>query len=556
MSFPLHKGADKKFIKAVPESTREINSDTVIPFGFFIELVGAPGHGEVLKAFDFKLRLKTNMAAYNTAANNNGPNGTSSDSDKAIPRIYVTNIHNNSGTVVLGEKNIVNVYTSPPSAVNARTTKNDATTDVRPKRCDHVPSMRGKRSLNDEGFEASSTSRQLCLASKREERRTEDSPVYEGGEFKRQKKKDRNRTKRYKRNSRSFTPSSDDETLNSALNAELTLESGNNSSFEQVMHSFHFYSKRLHPLRDNGCWAEFDLVAQELLNQTGGELTCQILICLEKAVSLSYQRKLEESEEMLNDEVSKIAQTDGRVRLLLEVLLNCYLAQLYRRRKLLGKTHECLEKAKKNSSGFPPCLAVAIFFYEEGSYKRDFAAMLHGPKKEREIAEAKKDMQCCVELCCGLDREKVYVGKQHFADSKLVNINLQCETSASRKENINSGNIKEAEKRLRTLRRNDYCKNEAQGAKIQRLKAEVDFNYRIHEFLKAEKIAKEALEIVQRLGFNLEKKPFEDRLKDIRRKMTESPESSCYGIYRETPRATDSSSGSPSSKNNSPQCSE
>ena len=492
----------------------------------------------------FKLRLKTNMAAYNTAANNTGPNGTSSVSDRAIPRIYVANIYNNSGTVVLGNNNIVNVCTSPPSAVsrlgrerdaqfsNARTTENDATTDIRPRSYDCVPFYRD------------------C---KRAERRKEDSLVCEVSEFVRQKKRDRMRMKRQKRNSRSSTSNSDDETPGSALNAELALESGNNSSFEQGLRSFHFYSKRLHPLRDNGRWADFDRVAQELLNQTGGDLTCQILICLEKGVSLSYEKKLEEAEEMLNDEVCNIAQTGGSIRLLLEVLSNCYLAQLYRRRKMLGKTDECLNNAKKISSGFPPCLAVAILLYEDCSYKRDFAAMLHGSGKELAIAKAKKDMQCCVDLCCRLDREEVYVRKQHFAVSKIASMDLQCETSASRKENINSGNIEEAGKRLQTLRNDDiYCKNEAQGARIQRLKAEGDLYFRIDKFSKAEKIAKKALAIAERLGFNLEIKPLEDRLNDIRQKMTESSEPSRCEIYRHIPRATDSSSGSPSSKNNSP----
>ena len=496
------------------------------------------------------------MAAYNTATNITGPNGTSSDSDRAIPRIYNANIQNNSGTVVLGENIIVNVYTSAPRAVtglgrecdahlsNAGTTENDSTTDIRPRSYDCVPFSRGKRSLNDEGSAASASSQQLYQDCKRAERK-ENSIVDEVGEFVTQKKRDRKRLKRQKRNSRSSTASSDDRTPGSPLNAELAPENSNDSSFVQGLRSFHFYSKRLHPLRDNGRWADFDREAQELLNQTGGDLTCQILLCLEKGVSLSYQRKLQESEDMLNDAVSNIAKIRGSVCPLLEELSHCYLAQLYRRKKMLGKTAKCLNTAKKKSSGFPPCLAVAILLYEDGSYKRDFAAMLHGSGKDLALAKAKKDMQSCVDLCCGFDREQVYVGKQHFAVSKMANMNLECETSASRKENINLGNIEEAGQRLHALRSDDYRKNETQGAKIQRLKAEVDLYYRINEFTKAEKIAEEALEIAERLGFKLERKPFEDRLMDIRRKMTESPKPSSYEKYRETRRATDSSSGSP-----------
>lgn len=81
------------------------------------------------------------------------------------------------------------------------------------------------------------------------------------------------------------------------------------------------------------------------------------------------------------------------------MLSKCYLAAIYRRRKMLGKTVECLDEAKKISSRFPPCLAIAILLYEEGSYNRDFAAMLSGVQKKNAIREAKEFMQSCADLC-------------------------------------------------------------------------------------------------------------------------------------------------------------
>ena len=76
------------------------------------------------------------------------------------------------------------------------------------------------------------------------------------------------------------------------------------------------------------------------------------------------------------------------------------MCQVSRRKKFLDQANIYVRKAKEKSRGFPPCLAVAIVLYEEGSYKRDFAATVKGWRKEEAIAEAKEVMERCVELCC------------------------------------------------------------------------------------------------------------------------------------------------------------
>ena len=80
--------------------------------------------------------------------------------------------------------------------------------------------------------------------------------------------------------------------------------------------------------------------------------------------------------------------------------------------------------------------------------------------------------------------------------------------------------------------------------------------YRIENFPEAEKRALEALELVDTLECYLERKPFRDRLEDIRRTMASSSKSSSSEKYRETPRPAGFSSDSPSSRNNSPHSSE
>ena len=94
------------------------------------------------------------------------------------------------------------------------------------------------------------------------------------------------------------------------------------------------------------------IVLPIILDQAGGNLTYQIIISLEKSLPLSYQNRLEESENLLNEAAEKIAQTRRSVRPLLEMLSKCYLAAVYRRRKMLGKTIEFLDEANTSTTEY------------------------------------------------------------------------------------------------------------------------------------------------------------------------------------------------------------
>ena len=462
---------------------------------------------------------------------------------------------NKYGTVINGDNTVIN-SSAPNSASlvpfrNERIPQSDENFETRSPSNHFVPCSRGRQSAATWETKPSANNLQHRRDYKRGKRK-DDNHVNEVSEFMRKKKNDRRRMKRQKRNSRQSSPSSDDDIRDSTFNELAALDS-DGSGLQQGLQTFHSCSKLLHPLRDNGRWADFDRVAQELLDKAAGDLTCRIIICLEKSVALSYQKEIERSEDMINNAVTEIDKTSGSDRCLLEVLSNCYLAGLHRRKKEIGTTQHYLEIAGKFASGFPCCLPVAILLYEKGSFERDFAAQLLGSKKEPSITEAKRLMQSCVDLCHRLDHEQVYVGKEHFAVSKLAIINLHCETSTSRNETIDQSSIEEAGKYLDTLQTDSYSNTELQGAKIQRLKAKVDFYYRIDKFREAEKYAQEALEMAERLGFNLEKTPLNERLTDISRKIMETSSSE---TFRESPEIIDSSSGSLSSRNNSPNSSE
>ena len=275
---------------------------------------------------------------------------------------FFVNVYNNSGTVVVGSHNIVNVHPLATRSVTSLQRENIVAISHERVAEDGLQIVRFGCSVEQSSVAKSqSSSRVSCLSGsfakgenvekmkisnffqvvKNEQQYREckrektKRNLGEEGEKLKRKRRGRKRIKRRKRNSRSSTTSSDEDLKGTTL-YELPFES-NSSSFQEGLQSFYFYCTHLHPLRDNGQWSKFDVLAQQLLGQVGSDLTSRILICLEKSVALCYQKKVEESEELIKDAEKRIAQTSGSVRLLLEMLSNCYRAGLYRRRKIFGQ---------------------------------------------------------------------------------------------------------------------------------------------------------------------------------------------------------------------------
>ena len=127
-------------------------------------------------------------------------------------------------------------------------------------------------------------------------------------------------------------------------------------------------------------------------------------------------------------------------------------------------------------------------------------------------------------------------------------IDLRCESSVSRRKSISLKSIEEAKKSLDTLQSDYYSQREVQSAKIQRLIAKVDFNYRLEKYEEAEKVGQEALKMAKKLEYNLDVIPLEERLLDIHEKMAPSNSE----VFRHVSGIIESSS----SKNNTPYSSE
>lgn len=463
----------------------------------------------------------------------------------------VVNINDNSGTVVVGDNNVINVPSPAPSsttglqrdALFASWNENSA------KGSD--PTICGSvylESISKFFAVRKSGHKPHYRRYVREKRKCLPGAATENP---RNKQSNRKRIKRQRCNSGHSTSSSGDDWRDATLN-ERSLEN-DSSSFQRALEIYHSCITSLHPLLYNGRWAEFENRAQELLHlKTDGDVAREIIILLEKSVVLSLKRDLQQSEDTIYRAVKKIKQSSGSVRLLLEVLSNCYLAMLYRRRKLLGKTEKCLKTARRIASGFPPCLPVVFLLYEEGSLYKETASFLLGPRpKDPAAVEAKKLFQSCINLCLYLDRNQIYVRKQHLAVSKLASINFHCETSLSRSNSVSQKMVEEGRKSLETLQTEHYSSKETRGTKIQRLIAKVDLFYRLAKFRESQTVAQEALEMAETLEYNLDVMRLQGRLADIRRRIAESASAEAF---RAIPAVIDSCSGS--SKNNTPYSSE
>lgn len=471
---------------------------------------------------------------------------------------YFVTIHRNSGTVLIGRNNVANVQS--PTSCSATVLPTDSSRAEVHLTVDTVNISDPDYLQQFNGSVSQQTSR-LTHLNKMLTNNNEPTgiskffPVVKKKKCchvasSRKQRKKLNDPKRRKRNPR-FSSSSSREDFGETKIQELAFQS-DSPNLEQALQYFSECITHLHPLRDNGQWDNFERVAQDL-QKNASDLPYHTIIQLEKSLVLILQGKLEESENVINDAMKNtIPQMSGAIRLLLEVLSNCYLGQLNRRRKMFGKVERCLQKAKEKSARFPPSLPLTILLYEEGGYLRDFAATIQGSKKELAIIKAKEVTKRCVDLCCRLDCEqKLYTRKQHIAISRMVITNLNCETRVSRSKRIPKKKIEEAKKLLETLENDYFNQTETQGAKIQRLMATVDLQYRLGNLVEAATISQEALEIAKRLEFNLDVMPLEERLGEIHQKIIESSGSK---FFREIPKIIDSSSCS--SKNNTPYSSE
>ena len=360
----------------------------------------------------------------------------------------------------------------------------------------------------------------------------------------------RKRRKSQRCNPNYTTSCSGDDWSHAVTLNELSFEI-DSSSFQQAVQTLHCCVNALHPLLMNGRWAEFERLAEELLLKDDVvNPTREIIVVLEKDLAFALRMNdLERTEDMMNNTVKKIEQTSGSVRLLLEVFSKCYLASLYRRRKMFGKAEMCLEVARKIASGFPPCLPVMLLLYELGSFKMEIASMFPGSRTEYSGAtEGKKLLDSCVKMCVQLDGESFSMYYEHHGVTKIALMNLNCETSVSRNKDIKRQKILETEKRLDSLESEVYRSKESQLSKIYRLLAKMDLFYRRNKYHDAKEIAQETLELVETLGFKIEVTRLQARLTDIRRKIRES---SGNEAFRDRPKIIGSCSSTNNSSNSS-----
>ena len=168
----------------------------------------------------------------------------------------------------------------------------------------------------------------------------------------RKSRKKLNDPKRRKRNPR-FSSSSSGEDFGQTKVKKLAFQNDSPNQ-EQALQYFIECITHLHPLRDDGQWDNFERVTQDILEKNANDFPYQTIIKLEKSLVLILQGRLEESENLINDVMKNIPQMSGAIRLLLEVLSNCYLGQLNRRKKNVWQCREMFEKGKGKISQVSP----------------------------------------------------------------------------------------------------------------------------------------------------------------------------------------------------------
>ena len=353
-----------------------------------------------------------------------------------------------------------------------------------------------------------------------------------------QKKQYNRQGRKRQRCNPNYTTSSSGEDRREATLNERSLEI-DGKTFQQALQTVHCCVNALRPLLLNGRWAEFERLAEEILlkDDAVSRPTREIIVVLEKSLAFCFRgNELEQAEDMMNNAVKNIEQTSGPVRFLLEVLSKCYLAPVYRMRKMFGKAEKCLEVGRKIASGFPTCLPRMLLLYELGSFKMEIASMFLGSRTEYSGAtEGKKLLENCIVMRSRLaECEEICMYCHQVAISKIALMYLNCERSVSRnKDIVSQKNIKEGEKLLEALETEFDSSKESQLAKIQRLIVKVDLFYCRKKYNDAEKIAQETLELIESLGFKMEVTRLQARLTDIRRKITECSKN---GTFRESVR--------------------
>ncbi|XP_067028090.1 uncharacterized protein [Acropora muricata] len=297
-------------------------------------------------------------------------------------------------------------------------------------------------------------------------------------------------------------------------------------TFEKSTKRFHIILNRLHCLRDNGNFEDFTNVVDGMLMNSKGDLELELLILLEKSVIVSDQNDLENSEAMVLEALSKLKNSEAKVKMrdYLLTMAHVYLNSIYRRQHKHGKAASTIAVAEQvlpKSQNEITRFFQAHILYEMASNLTIYinSVPLHLSARKKLVEQSKHYLRQCIDLSIELDGGNVYIKEHQFGLLKLASLDLNCGTRAAREQITSDKCVADAQTCLRAVQ--EKCEDEmSEGLKIQFLRAKSDLNYRLGEFKTAQSEASQALSLAETLGFNSEIIPIQERLEDISKLIT------------------------------------
>ena len=284
---------------------------------------------------------------------------------------------------------------------------------------------------------------------------------------------------------------------------------------------FYSITNELYPLRDNGMWENFYEKIEtglRLARQKGLD-EVEIFLTIEKSTALSYQKRNDESKEMVKQAKNMILGRPGlTMREFLIALSHCQLAALYRRESKLSKSNNALSIAERNVEVVPSDLARAYVIYEKASNLYIQHSYLSRSKQDKDnFAElAKKEFRNCISTCERLLSEKdtVYLRRHHFCYVKLALLNLDSVTTQARNQPVSEACIREAGDCI--TRMQQRYSGEMGGSTTMLLHAaETDHFHRRGDYANAEICARKALHKAESLGFQLQMEELQERVEHM-----------------------------------------
>ena len=284
---------------------------------------------------------------------------------------------------------------------------------------------------------------------------------------------------------------------------------------KRLQQTVHTVTNEIYPLRDNGRWVEFHKEVDKKLQLAKEEKDYKIamFMMIEKATALSYQGESDEALKMLKQARNMLLRRPnlGIFWKFLLVLLHCTLAAIYRRGNKLEKAYDALHIAKENVQFVPFDLAKVYMLYEMANWSLQ-SSYLCSSRDERDnyIEQAKTEFQDCFSLCERSGEEGVYVRRHHFCLVKKALLNLFCETTEARNQQVSEACIREAGDCI-TRMQQQYSEQMGASTAILLLAAQCDYYHRRGDHGKAENFAQQALLQAKNLGFQLEFEKLHDR---------------------------------------------